>query len=245
MGERAALVTGGSGGIGYAIAERLGGSGYSLTISGRREEKLASAVERLAGEGLDVEGVVADLSRPEEAERLVASHRDRWGRMDCLVNNAGIGIGQPISEITDKFLDLQIAVNLKAMVILTRESFGMLQDAGGEHGKGLVVNLASVAGKAYPPWLSIYGATKAAVISFSHSSQKEFGDSGVQVTAICPGFVATDMTEFVQGEIAPEEMIRVEDVGEVVSFLLSTSPNCVVPEIVLNRPGGGPDSGGM
>ncbi|MFM9149293.1 MAG: SDR family NAD(P)-dependent oxidoreductase, partial [Solirubrobacterales bacterium] len=131
MGERAALITGGSGGIGYAIAERLGQSGYSLTISGRREEKLTSAVERLAGEGFDVEGVVADLSKAEEAERLVASHRDRWSRMDCLVNNAGIGIGQPISEITDKFLELQIAVNLKAMVILTRESFGMLQEAGG------------------------------------------------------------------------------------------------------------------
>ena len=245
MGERAALVTGGSGGIGLAIARRLGEEGYSLTISGRQEEKLSRACEGLASEGFEVEPVSADLSKVEQAVELVEAHRARWGRMDCLVNNAGIGIGQPIGEISDKYFDLQVAVNLKAMVILTRESFGMLQEAGGEHGKGLVVNLASVAGKAYPPWLSIYGATKAAVISFSHSSQKEFGDSGVQVTAICPGFVATDMTEFVQGEIAPEDMIRVEDLGEVVSFLLSTSPNCVVPEIVLNRPGGGPDSGGM
>ncbi len=245
MTERAALVTGGSGGIGYAIAERLGRDGYGLTISGRQEEKLMAAADRLRGEGLDVEPVVADLSKAEQAVALVAAHRERWGRLDCLVNNAGIGIGQGIGEISEKFFDLQVAVNLKALVVLTRESFGMLQEAGGEHGKALVVNLASVAGKAYPPWLSIYGATKAAVISFSQSSQKEFGESGVQVTAICPGFVETDMTEFVKGEIPPEKMIRPEDLGEVVAFLLSTSPNCVVPEIVLNRPGTGPDSGGM
>ena len=245
MGERAALITGGSGGIGLEIARRLGEEGYSLTISGRQEEKLARAAEGLVADGFEVEPVSADLSKAEQAVELVEAHRARWGRMDCLVNNAGIGIGQPIGEISDKYFDLQVAVNLKAMVILTRESFGMLQEAGGQHGKALVVNLASVAGKAYPPWLSIYGATKAAVISFSHSTQKEFGESGVQVTAICPGFVATDMTEFVQGEVPPEKMIRAEDLGEVVGFLLKTSPNCVVPEIILNRPGTGPDSGGM
>lgn len=245
MGERAALVTGGSGGIGLEIARRLGEEGYLLTISGRQEEKLARAAEGLVADGFEVEPVSADLSKAEQAVELVEAHRARWGRMDCLVNNAGIGIGQPIGEISDKYFDLQVAVNLKAMVILTRESFGMLQEAGGQHGKALVVNLASVAGKAYPPWLSIYGATKAAVISFSHSTQKEFGESGVQVTAICPGFVATDMTEFVQGEVPPEKMIRAEDLGEVVGFLLKTSPNCIVPEIILNRPGTGPDSGGM
>ena len=245
MAGRAALVTGGSGGIGYAIAERLGREGYSLTISGRQEGKLMAAAERLRTEGFEVEPVAADLSKAEQAIELAGRHRHRWGRMDCLVNNAGVGIGQPLSEISEKFFDLQVGINLKALVLLTRESFGMLQEAGGDHGKALVVNLASVAGKAYPPWLSIYGATKAAVISFSQSSQKEFGESGVQVTAICPGFVATDMTEFVKGEIPPEKMITPGDLGEVVAFLLATSPNCVVPEIVLNRPGVGPDSGGM
>ena len=245
MSERAALVTGGSGGIGYAIASRLARKGYAVTISGRREQKLTDAAARLSGEGFEVESILADLSKPEEAEALLAGHHARWGRLDCLVNNAGVGIGQPVPEISEKFYDLQLAVNLKAMVLLTRDAFPLLQEAGAEHGKALVVNLSSVAGKAYPPWLSIYGATKAAVISFSHSTQKEFGDSGVQVTAICPGFVATEMTEFAQGEVPPEKMIRAEDLGEVVAFLLATSPNCVVPEIVLNRPGSGPDSAGM
>ena len=245
MSKRAALITGGSGGIGYAIASRLGELGYDLTISGRREEKLLGAAERLADQGYGVEAVVADLSHPEAVVELVSSHRERWGRLDCLVNNAGIGIGQPIHEIQEKHYDLQLSVNLKALIFATREAAGMLREAGAEHGKALVVNLASIAGKMYPPWLSVYAATKAAVISFSQSSQKEFGEAGVAVTAIATGFVATEMTEFVQGEIPAEKMIRPGDLADSVEFLLELSPNCVVPELVLNRPGSGVDSGGM
>lgn len=245
MSKRAALITGGSGGIGYAIASRLGDLGYDLTISGRREGKLIGAAERLADQGFGVEAVGADLSRAEAVLELVDGHRDRWGRLDCLVNNAGIGIGQPIHEIQEKHYDLQLSVNLKALIFATREASAMLREAGGEHGKALVVNLASVAGKVYPPWLSVYAATKAAVISFSHSSQKEFGESGVGVTAIAPGFVATEMTEFVQGEIPADQMIQPGDVADAVEFLLKVSPNCVVPELILNRPGAGTDGAGM
>ena len=245
MAKRAALVTGGSGGIGLAIARRLGESGYAVTISGRQEEKLLKAAETLADEDLKVEAVVADVTSEQAVIDLVAEHKRQWGRLDCLVNNAGVGIGQPVGEIQAKHFDLQVAVNLRALVIATRESAEMLKAAGGEHGKALVVNLASVAGKMYPGWLSVYAATKAAVISFSASTQKELGSDGVCATAICPGFVATDMTEFVQGQIPPEDMLQPEDIAEAVSFLLKVSPNCAVPELVMNRPVSGPDSGGM
>jgi len=245
VAKRAALVTGGSGGIGLAIARRLGESGYAVTISGRQEEKLLKAAETLADEDLKVEAVVADVTSEQAVIDLVAEHKRQWGRLDCLVNNAGVGIGQPVGEIQAKHFDLQVAVNLRALVIATRESAEMLKAAGGEHGKALVVNLASVAGKMYPGWLSVYAATKAAVISFSASTQKELGPDGVCATAICPGFVATDMTEFVQGQIPPEDMLQPEDIAEAVSFLLKVSPNCAVPELVMNRPVSGPDSGGM
>jgi len=245
VAKRAALVTGGSGGIGLAIARRLGESGYAVTISGRQEEKLLKAAETLADEDLKVEAVVADVTSEQAVIDLVAEHKRQWGRLDCLVNNAGVGIGQPVGEIQAKHFDLQVAVNLRALVIATRESAEMLKAAGGEHGKALVVNLASVAGKMYPGWLSVYAATKAAVISFSASTQKELGSDGVCATAICPGFVATDMTEFVQGQIPPEDMLQPEDIAEAVSFLLKVSPNCAVPELVMNRPVSGPDSGGM
>lgn len=245
MAKRAALVTGGSGGIGLAIARRLAESGYAVTLSARREEKLLRAAESLAEDDFKVQAVVADVTSEEAVVDLVNEHRRQWGRLDCLVNNAGIGIGQPVDEITGKYFDLQVGVNLRALVFTTREALPMLREAGREHGKALIVNLSSIAGIQSPPWLSVYGATKAAVLGFSKSTQKEVGSDGVAVTALAPGFVATDMTGFIQGEVPPEEMMQPEDIAEAVGFLLRVSPNCVVPELMMARPGSGPDSGGM
>jgi NAD(P)-dependent dehydrogenase (short-subunit alcohol dehydrogenase family) len=245
VAKRAALVTGGSGGIGLAIARRLAESGYAVTISGRREEKLLAAAESLADDDLKVEAVVADVTSEKAVVELVAEHKRQWGRLDCLVNNAGVGIGSPIESIQSKHYDLQLAVNLKALVVATREAVPMLKVAGNEHGKALVVNLASIAGKQYPGWLSVYAATKAAVISFSASTQKELGGDGVCSTALCPGFVNTDMTEFAREQVPPEKMMAPTDIADAVEFLLKVSPNCAVPEIILSRPVSGPDTGGM
>jgi NAD(P)-dependent dehydrogenase (short-subunit alcohol dehydrogenase family) len=99
------------------------------------------------------------------------------------------------------------------------------------------VNTASISGKAGQPWLSVYSATKAAVIGFSQATQAEIAGQGIQVTALAPAFVDTPMTDFVKGQVASEEMIRPEDIAEGVRFLLRTSPNCQVPEILFLRPG--------
>jgi NAD(P)-dependent dehydrogenase (short-subunit alcohol dehydrogenase family) len=119
----------------------------------------------------------------------------------------------------------------------TREALPMLREAGGEHGKALIVNTASIAGKVGQGWLSVYSATKAGVIGFSQATQKEVADQGVQVTALCPGFVDTPMTDYAKEQVKPEEMIRPEDIAESVRFLLKTSPACLVPEIVFTRTG--------
>jgi NAD(P)-dependent dehydrogenase (short-subunit alcohol dehydrogenase family) len=111
----------------------------------------------------------------------------------------------------------------------------MLKQAGAEHGKALIVNTASIAGKHGQGWLAAYSATKFAVVGLSQASHKEFGSSGIQVTALCPAFVATPMTDWVEG-VAKEEMIQPEDIAAAVRFLLGTSPACVVPEIQFIRP---------
>jgi NAD(P)-dependent dehydrogenase (short-subunit alcohol dehydrogenase family) len=237
LAERAALVTGGSSGIGLAIARALGEDGYALTVSARRPEKLEEAAEGLRKDGLEVQSLPANMTNEEDVVAIVDAHRDKYGRMDVLVNNAGVGIGAQMDSIQTKHLDMQLDVNLRAIVIATRESLPMLREAGAEHGKALIVNTASIAGKAGQPWLSVYAATKAAVINFSQGTQKELGDAGVQVTALAPGFVDTPMTEFVKEQVAAEEMIRPEDLAEAVRFLLRTSRNCAVPEIVFIRPG--------
>jgi NAD(P)-dependent dehydrogenase (short-subunit alcohol dehydrogenase family) len=236
LAERAALVTGGSSGIGLAIARALGEDGYALTVSARRPEKLEEAVEGLRADGLDVLSVPANMAQEEEVVGLVAKHREAHGRLDVLVNNAGIGIGQPMGEIQTKHLDLQLDVNLRAVIIGTREALPMLKKAGADHGKALIVNTASIAGKIGTPWTSVYGATKAAVINYSAATRMEVGQEGIQCTALAPAFVDTPMTDYAKGQVAAEEMIRPEDIAEAVRFLLRTSPNCVVPEIVFMRP---------
>ena len=237
MAERAALVTGGSSGIGLAIARALAEDGYGVTVSARRPENLDAAVEGLRADGIDVHSVPANVANEEEIVALIASHRERFGRLDVLVNNAGVGIGQTIGEVVTKHLDMQLAVNLRAAIIATREAAPLLREAGGEHGKALVVNTASIAGKSGEGWLSVYSATKAGLVGFSQATQKELGGDGIQVTALCPAFVDTAMTEWAREHVDPQEMIRPEDIAEAVRFLLRTSRSCLVPEIVFTRHG--------
>ncbi len=242
MAERAALITGASSGIGLAIARALGEEGFALTISARRPQKLEEATNELRAEGLEVQGAAANMTEERDVISAFAKHRKAYGRLDVLVNNAGVGIGAPMEEIQTKHLDMQLAVNLRALILGTREGLPMLREAGAEHRKALIVNTASIAGKGGQAWLSIYAATKAAVINFTQSTHREAGSSGVQCTALAPGFVDTAMTEFAKGEVPAEQMIRPSDLGEAVRFLLRTSPNCHVPEIVFTRPGEGLDT---
>ena len=237
MPDRAAIVTGASSGIGLAIAQLLGEEGYGLTVAARRPEKLAAAAEELRARGYAVEEVDANLMEEADIQRVVARHRDRFRRLDVLVNSAGVGIGAPVGEIQAKRLDLQLAVNLRAPILFYRECADMLRAAGAEHRNALVVNLSSISGKSGQAWLSVYSATKAALIGFTQAMNKELAGSGVKSVAFAPGFVDTPMAEFVHESIPPEEMIRPQDIAEAVRFLLRTSPNCVVPEIVFQRPG--------
>jgi NAD(P)-dependent dehydrogenase (short-subunit alcohol dehydrogenase family) len=230
-------VTGGSSGIGLAIARALGEEGYALTVVARRPEKLEQAAQGLRDEGFEVTHAAANMGDEEQLLAAIAAHREAYGRLDALVNNAGVGIGQPMDEIQTKHLDLQLDVNLRALIIATRECLPMLKEAGAEHGKALIVNTSSISGKSGQPWLSVYSATKWAVIGFSQATQKEVGDAGIQVTALAPAFVDTPMTEFAKGQVEAEKMIRPEDIAESVRFLLRTSPTCLVPEIVFSRPG--------
>lgn len=237
MPERAALVTGASRGIGLAIATVLGENGYGLTLTARKPESLQRTADELREQGFEVEQRAANMADEEGIRAVVNAHRERFGRLDVLVNNAGVGIGAAAGEHQTKFVDMQLDVNLRAIVIFYRECAEMLRAAGAEHRGALVVNLASIAGKSPQPWLSVYSATKAAVIAYTQSMNKELNGDGIKSTAFCPGFVDTDMTDFVKGDVPAEEMLRPEDIAEAVRFLLQLSPACVVPEIIFQRPG--------
>jgi NAD(P)-dependent dehydrogenase (short-subunit alcohol dehydrogenase family) len=240
MSDRAALITGGSGGIGLAIARVLGEEGHGLTVSARRPEKLEAAAEGLRGEGFQVESVPANMADEDAIKALLERHRERFGRLDVLVNNAGLGIGGAIADAETKKLDLQLDVNLRAVYLMTRDCIPLLKEAAAKNGSAMIVNTASIAGKHGEGWLAAYSATKAGVVGLSQAMHKELAGDGIKVTALCPGFVDTDMTEWIREQVKQEEMIRPEDIGEAVRYLLHTSPACIVPEIQFVRPGDGP-----
>jgi NAD(P)-dependent dehydrogenase (short-subunit alcohol dehydrogenase family) len=237
MPNRAAIVTGASRGIGRALAEALAADGYDLTITARKPETIEGAAEALRASGASVEFVTGNLADESVIQDVVRVHRERFGRLDVLVNNAGLGIGGAVGEQPTKHVDLMLGVNLRSMVLFYRESLDMLKAAGAEHRGALVVNMASIAGKEPPAWLAVYGATKAAVIAYTRSMNRELNGEGIKSVAFCPGFVDTDMTEFVRGQVDQDDMIKPTDIAEALRFVLRLSPACVVPEIIFSRPG--------
>jgi len=223
--DRAALITGGSSGIGLAIARMLREEGYELTLASRRPEKVQAAAEELGAAA-----VAADVGDAADCERLVAEHRERCGRLDVLVNSAGIGIAGVVEDLPAKHFDLQVGVNLRGLFLVTQAAIPLLRES-----RGWIVNLASIAGTLPTPGLATYGATKAAVISLTRSLNEELDGDGVRAIAICPGFVDTAMAAW--SGLAAEEMITTEDCAEVVRMCLRLSPNARIPQVVIERVG--------
>jgi NAD(P)-dependent dehydrogenase (short-subunit alcohol dehydrogenase family) len=220
-----ALVTGGSSGIGLAIARMLHDEGYELTLASRTAAKVEAAASELGALA-----VAADLSREEDCSRVVAAHRDRFGGLDVLVNSAGLGIAGTVDALQTKHLDLQLGVNLRGLLLVTREALPLLKER-----RGWIVNLASIAGTIPTPGLIVYGATKAAVIALTRSQNQELDAFGVRAIALCPGFVDTPMAQW--SGIVPDEMIRPEDCAEVVRMCLRLSPQARIPQVVIERTG--------
>ena len=237
MPERAAIVTGASRGIGLALATALADDGYGITMTARKPELLEQSADALRAQGANVEHIAANLADEEAVHAVVTRHREAFGRLDVLVNNAGVGVGAAVDEHRTKQVDLQLDVNIRAIVLFYRECAELLRAAGAEHRNALVVNMASIAGKSPQPWLSVYSATKAAVVAYTNAMNKELNAAGVKSVAFCPGFVDTDMSEFVKASIPAEDMLRTDDMTEALRFVLRVSPNCVIPEIVFQRPG--------
>ena len=220
-----ALITGGSSGIGLAIARMLREEGFALTLASRTAEKVEAAAAELGAQA-----IAADVSKPEDCARVVEEHVAREGGLDLLVNSAGIGIAGRVEDVQLKHLDRQLAINLRGLVLVTQAAIPHLRKT-----RGWVVNLASIAGTQPVPVLPIYAASKAAVISLTHSLNADLDDDGVRAIAICPGFVDTPMADF--SGLASEEMIQPEDCAEVVRMCLRLSPRARVPQVVIERVG--------
>ena len=183
---RNALLTGAAGGLGGYIAQALADGGVNLALSDLASAPLDERLEELRGRGVSAEAVAADLTDREQLEALVGRAEEAIGPLDILVNNAGLEFGGSFLRTTVDELEAILDVNLLATMVLTREALPGMQ----ERGRGHIVNMASLAGKAPSPYLASYCATKHGVVGFTHALRHEHGSEPIGFSAICPGFIS-------------------------------------------------------
>lgn len=207
---RAALVTGGTSGIGLAVVERLAEQGHAVFLCARDADRVDNVVDKLRGRGLEVSGARADIREAADVKALVAAAVDRYGPLQVLVNNAGRGGGGATAELPDELWDDVIATNLTAVFRVTREVLsggGMLAS-----GHGRIISIASTGGKQGVVLAAPYSASKHGVVGFTKALGLELARSGITVNAVCPGYVETPMAERVRQGYAAHWGTTEEDV---------------------------------
>ena len=224
LGGKVAIVTGGSRGIGSAIAGWLAEHGAAVVVSGRDADRLQSAVKELEQRGGAVLGVAADAAKREDADRLVEAARERFGRVDVLVNNAGITRDGLLVRMKDDDWDRVMEVNLRGAFLMTRAvSKAMVRQKSG----GRIINITSAAGAMGNAGQVNYSAAKAGLIGLTKASARELAHWSILVNAVAPGLIDTDMAAAIPPEAREALLAQVplkrigtgREVAEMVGFL--------------------------
>jgi 3-oxoacyl-[acyl-carrier protein] reductase len=223
LAGKVAIVTGGSRGIGLAIARSLAEDGASVVVSGRDAARLDAAVKELEALGAPALGVAADAGKREDVDRLIEATRERFGRIDVVVNNAGITRDQLLVRMKDDDWDQVLDTNLRGVFLMTRAAGKVMMRQRG----GRIISIASTAGAMGNPGQVNYSAAKAGVIGLTKAAARELAHWNILVNAVAPGLIETDMTAAIPAE-AREAMLQQvplkrigqsREVAEVVRFL--------------------------
>ncbi len=223
LAGRVAIVTGGSRGIGLASARLLAEGGASVVVSGRDAARLEAATRELEATGAAVLGVAADAARREDVDRLVEAARERFGRLDVLVNNAGMTRDQLLVRMKDDDWDQVLDTNLRGVFLMTRAVGKVMM----RQRSGRIINISSTAGAMGNAGQVNYSAAKAGVIGLTKAAARELAHWNILVNAVAPGLIETDMTaslpaearEALLGQVPLKRIGVARDVAEVVRFL--------------------------
>jgi meso-butanediol dehydrogenase/(S,S)-butanediol dehydrogenase/diacetyl reductase len=220
--DRVAIVTGGSSGIGLAAARRLGAEGARIVIASQNKERIEAAAERVRREdGVDVLGLECNVSAEAQVIATVEQALKRFGRLDIVVNNAGMMLFKKLEEFTDADWQRVLGVDFMGAVHFTRQAF--LRMTGG----GSIVNVASVHAVMTSPLVAPYAAAKAAMLSLTRSAGIEGRDKGIRCNVVLPGAIDTGMLwdnpNIKSGaeKIDPKDVGKPEDVAAAIAFLAS------------------------
>jgi 3-oxoacyl-[acyl-carrier protein] reductase len=236
LAGRVAIVTGGSRGIGLASARLLAEDGASVVVSGRDAGRLDAATRELESAGAPVLGVVADAVRREDAERLVEATRERFGRIDVLVNNAGMTRDQLLVRMRDEDWDQVLDTNLRGVFLMTRAAGKVMM----RQRSGRIINISSAAGAMGNPGQVNYSAAKAGVIGLTKAAARELAHWKILVNAIAPGLIETDMTvslgaearEALLAQVPLRRSGEVREVAEVVRFLAGDGASYITGQTI-------------
>ena len=236
LAGRVAIVTGGTRGIGRAIARGLAEDGASVAVVGRDAARVGEATGELEGKGVPAHGIVADLMRAEDGQRVVTETQQRFGRIDLLVNNAGITRDGLLVRMKDQDWDDVLAVNLKAAFQTTRAAARVMA----RQRSGRIVNVSSTAGVMGTAGQANYSAAKAGLIGLTKSTARELAHWGILVNAVAPGLIETDMTaalsaetrEAYLGQVPLRRIGTPEDVAAVVRFLASDGASYITGQVI-------------
>ncbi len=205
LNGRVALVTGGSKGLGLAMARGLAEAGADIVISSRNEGELRIALEKIIdGTGRKGEFFVADMSKRSDVEKLARSALDTFGHIDILVNNAGTNAPQAIDEITDETWDRVMETNLNSIMVLTRAVAPQMK----QRKWGRIIHISSVMGFVSKEKRNVYSATKSALIGFARATALDLGEFGITVNCIAPGPFLTDLPMSLLSDREKQEFAR-------------------------------------
>jgi 3-oxoacyl-[acyl-carrier protein] reductase len=237
--QRVALVTGASRGIGRAIAEQLLDDGFDLTISARKPDALERRADEYRRTGSRVLSIAADLASEGDVSKVAAFHLEHFDHLDVLVLCAGLGFSGDLGTYPLGKFDRQFTVNVRSSLQLLQLLLPTLRATARlevEMGAKIIA-ISSITGMVAEPDLAAYGASKAALIALCESVNIAEAETGVTATSIAPGYVDTDMSEWVHDRVDPARMIRARDIAILTSALTLLSRYAAVPNIAVTRPG--------
>ena len=228
---RVALVTGGGRGIGRAISKALAAAGAHVVVTARTQGQIDAVAKEIVDAGGAAAAMAMDLADESSVRRVFAAVRERFGRLDVLVNNAGIGLYGPVKDVPLEDLDRMVGVNLRGTFLCCQEAMRIMAPQK----SGYIINISSVVGfKGYPKQAG-YTATKHAVMGLTKSLAVEAQEHGIRTSAILPGGVDTAMVREARPDLDPAILLQPEDVAQAVLYLLSLSERAAVDEIYIRR----------
>jgi 3-oxoacyl-[acyl-carrier protein] reductase len=228
-----AIVTGSSSGIGKAIALTFGREGARVVVAARRADLCQRTVEQIRKDGGDATSIVTDVTDEGQVDRLMTETVRRYGRLDILINNAGIGGGSRIADTSTEAFERVINTNLRGTFFCARAGFRQMMAGGG----GTIVNMSSVAGVDAWAGTGTYSASKHGLMGLTKAMADEGRHHGIKVCAICPGGVADELVDAPAEEIIASGAISPFDVAETAIFLATLGPHSIVRQVVIDRMG--------